>query len=345
MASGSETSAAVASGDLAEPEAFDVRDDEILAELIATLAVPRPIDQVEAVEAWIKRSWVQAGIQSADAELRRRFAEFFRRLGFVAKYKSYGVKYAAPFGYTLFDLQDNSGFSIQLHESAKVEAFHVLGLRANAFLVLCSLPEWQANEADFVAAWAAGHPETSPIAYRPSVGDVAVVEDLSTVHTVIGCVLEEFATSSYDVVLRLHDQNQGRAVQLPDQHRAVPDVLAGATGVQPRRQLRNADGWQTSPIPAGTADLAYLPGMGLIARHLVVTPSSTAVGTVASENVVTVFVLEGALEVDVDGATMHLEAGEVTALAPGSGYRLAGSARVSWCEVAAKFAFEDLRTV
>ncbi len=343
MAGGYDSSAAVASGAIVDPEAFNVRDDAILTDVIATLGVPRPIGEVEAVEAWIKRSWIQAGIHDADAALRRRFADYFRRLGFVAKYKSYGVKYAAPFGYTLFDLQDNSGFSIQLHESAKVEAFHVIGLRKNAFMVLCTVPEWQQHAAEFVAAWADGHPETSPIAHQPRVGDVAVVEDLSTVHTVIGCVLEEYATSSYDVVLRLHDQNQGRPVVLPATHTPIREVLAQAEDVAPRRVLRYGNGWQTAGMPSGTVDIAHLPGMGLIARHLVVDATTPSAGTVSTDNVVTLFVLDGAIDLDVDGAPMRLAAGDVTAMAPATAYRISGAGRVAWCEVAAKFAFEDLR--
>ena len=39
-----------------------------------------------------------------------------------------------------------------------------------------------------------------------------VIDRLRTVHTVVGCVLEEFATVSTDMVNRLHDQNAGREV-------------------------------------------------------------------------------------------------------------------------------------
>src|SRR5262249_55217433 len=157
------------------------------------------------------------------------------------------------------------------------------GLRHNAFMVLCTLPDWRANAADFLAAWADGHPERSPIAYRPQVGDVAVVEDLSTVHTVIGCLLEEYATSSYDVVMRLHDQNQGRAVKLPAAHIPIRQVLAAATDVAPRRMLHYADNWQTTPMPRGTVEIAHLPEMGLMARHLVL-DEAPASGTVATDN-------------------------------------------------------------
>jgi hypothetical protein len=69
------------------------------------------------------------------------------------------------------------------------------------------------------------------------------------VHTVIGCILEEFATVSTDMVHRLHDQNRGRPIPphftrayaesqllkltLPEQNRLV-DFAAWSTRVIPR---------------------------------------------------------------------------------------------------------------
>jgi len=39
---------------------------------------------------------------------------------------------------------------------------------------------------------------------------VFIISELGVVHTVMGCVLEEYATVSTDMVERLHDQNIGR---------------------------------------------------------------------------------------------------------------------------------------
>ena len=46
----------------------------------------------------------------------------------------------------------------------------------------------------------------------PDPGDVFVISELGVVHTVFGCVLEEYANVSTDMVARLHDQNAGRAI-------------------------------------------------------------------------------------------------------------------------------------
>jgi hypothetical protein len=50
--------------------------------------------------------------------------------------------------------------------------------------------------------------------FVPQPGDVIVIEKLSVVHSVVGCVLAEFATVSTDMVDRLHDQNEGRPIPL-----------------------------------------------------------------------------------------------------------------------------------
>jgi hypothetical protein len=47
---------------------------------------------------------------------------------------------------------------------------------------------------------------------EPTPGDVFVIDKLGVVHTVIGCILEEFATVSTDMVDRLHNQNEGKPI-------------------------------------------------------------------------------------------------------------------------------------
>jgi quercetin dioxygenase-like cupin family protein len=326
---------------------LDVRDDAALAEVVDVLAQPRPIGEAEAVEAWIKTSWEAVGVQKLDAAGKVRFAEFFRRIGFVPKYKSYGVKYAAPFGYALFDLKDGEGFSIQLHETMKIEAFHILAPHSQAFVLLCSREEWDKHGAEMVSLWEDGRPDESLLAYRPQPGDVTVVNDLSTIHSVIGCVLEEFATSSYDVVVRLHDQNAGRAVDLPAAHVPVSDVLATAGTFDPQHYVfRDGDDWTRQPVPENSYDIVSLEDKGLKGWHVVVDEGSSTEGKVGPDNILTVFNLSGTLALDVEGTQIELAAGDVTALAPGTAYRFTGSggqAHVSLCDVSLEIAFADLR--
>jgi len=51
-----------------------------------------------------------------------------------------------------------------------------------------------------------------PYRFEPRPGDVFVISELGVVHTVVGCVLEEYATVSTDMVERLYDQNAGKPI-------------------------------------------------------------------------------------------------------------------------------------
>lgn len=179
------------------PSLFGRRRDPALAQLFSdVLAVPLPIDQVEAVELLSKQLWddVLRG-SGSDPDLVQLAITFFHRIGFLHKYKSYGVKVASPFGYSLFVLADGKGFSFQVHVSRKLEAFHILKTATSSFVYLSSEAEWYQSGAQAAQDWAAtGTPQPDSVcAYQPSVGDVIEVGQTKLVHTVVGCVLEEFA--------------------------------------------------------------------------------------------------------------------------------------------------------
>lgn len=323
----------------------DVWDDGSLKNLRNALSVPRPICQVEAAEAWIKKSWAYLGVDSLDRQSRVRFAKFFLQLGVLPKYKSYGVKYAAPFGYSLFDLQDGGGFSIQLHETAKIEAFHVLGVHPCAFILLCTRTEWDLHGPQMVELWNAGRPEESHLAYRPAPGDVVVVENLSTVHTVVGCLVEEFATSSYDVVTRIHDQNVGRKLVLPSAHESLATVLKAAELLEPRRRVRRFERWTHGQLSSDTLEIVSLGHEGLVAKHARLVGEAFA-GSVDDLTILTVVILAGEVRLTVDSVEFDLRAGDVTALAPNSWYSIESigyEARVSLSQVSLEIAFADLR--
>lgn len=313
--------------------------------LMTVLDTPRPINEVEAVEAWIKKSWFALGVDSLDQRIRARFAEFFFRLGVLPKYKSYGVKYATPFGYSIFDLQDGCGFSVQLHETDKVEAFHILGVHSCAFILLCTLEEWTEDGFEMLRLWDAGLPEASRLVYRPAPGDVVLVESLNTVHTVVGCLLEEFATSSYDVVRRLHDQNKNRRVILPAHHRKLGAVLGDATSLDPQRRVQRQGQWTDARISGQAPELVSLRNQGLAAKRVRLS-GLPVVGSVAPTSVITVVVLSGIIHLQVEGAAFEMAAGGTTALAPNSRYKVFTDGRescISLCEVSLDIAFADLR--
>ncbi len=188
---------------------------EELEALREPLTSDMPIQRLEEVEA----AWKQALIEILTAPLTgseaRQVAAFQRDVGLLPKYKSYAIKASSPLGYSVFFQEPGQGFSFQQHRVHKVEIFHVLDTRPGAFALICSLDEWKAAyEKDAFARWldGAGNPryERWRIPLQP--GDVLCLEKTGIVHSVIGCILEEFATISIDLVDRLHDQNEGAAI-------------------------------------------------------------------------------------------------------------------------------------
>jgi hypothetical protein len=144
----------------------------------------------------------------------RFLAQWQHDLGFLLKYKSYGVKCATPLGYSVFLLNPGEGFSFQRHLTRKTEIFLILEPLERALVFLCTSPEWEAAySTDLFQQWLDGarNKQLDCLAIRPLPGDVYHVHDLGLVHSVLGCILEEFATVSTDMVDRLHDQNAGRA--------------------------------------------------------------------------------------------------------------------------------------
>ena len=188
---------------------------EQLEALREPLTSDMPIASLEGFEA----SWKQTLDELLTAPLTggeaRRVAAFQRDIGLLPKYKSYAIKASSPLGYSVFFQEPGQGFSFQQHRVHKVEIFHILDTLPGSFALICSLDEWNAAyERDTFARWLEGasNPryEKWRIPLRP--GDVICLEETGIVHSVIGCVLEEFATISTDMVDRLHDQNEGAAI-------------------------------------------------------------------------------------------------------------------------------------
>jgi mannose-6-phosphate isomerase-like protein (cupin superfamily) len=145
----------------------------------------------------------------------RALASFQRDLGFLLKYKSYAVKAASPLGYSVFLQRPGEGFSFQQHVTHKTEIFYILDVLPGGFVFLCDFADWQrVYERDAFLAWLGGARDDRFERFRfvPRPGDVIVIDRLSVVHSVMGCVLVEFATVSTDMVDRLHDQNEGRKI-------------------------------------------------------------------------------------------------------------------------------------
>ena len=209
------------------------------------------IDKAEAVESLLKRVMGAAFDRRMTGATARELALFQKELGLILKYKSYTVKAASPLGYSIFLQNEGEGFSYQCHRTHKTEVFHILEVKPGGFVFLCRYEDWVRNydQAAF-DAWLQGkaHSFFDLCRFTPEPGDVFIISELGIVHTVVGCVLEEYATVSTDMVDRLHDQNAGRPIparfnrsyseaglrnlQLPSTHRRV-ELLEPGRPVSP----------------------------------------------------------------------------------------------------------------
>ena len=187
---------------------------EALTELAAQLQQPMSLQETERIESVVKTHLRAIFSEPVSGDDARFLAQWQRDLGFLLKYKSYGIKCATPLGYSMFVLNPGEGFSFQRHVTRKTEVFHILEPLERAMVFLCTSEEWTAvYERGRFERWLGGESDADLdcIAVRPRAGDVYPVSELGVVHTVLGCILEEFATVSTDMVDRLHDQNAGRS--------------------------------------------------------------------------------------------------------------------------------------
>jgi mannose-6-phosphate isomerase-like protein (cupin superfamily) len=189
---------------------------ELLPALAPFLARDLPLPVLETYEELFKavlRGAVAGEVSGAAA---RSLGEFQLAVGLLLKYKSYAVKASSPLGYSIFLQNPGEGFSFQRHVSHKTEVFHILDAHPGGFVFLCTYEQWlAAYERQRFADWLAGacpDPVYESYRFAAAPGDVFVLDQLGVVHTVIGCVLEEFATISTDMVERLHDQNAGKPI-------------------------------------------------------------------------------------------------------------------------------------
>jgi mannose-6-phosphate isomerase-like protein (cupin superfamily) len=212
-----------------------------LAELAPLLSDDHPLERVEAVERVLKQVLRRQLLSGLSGPMARRLARYQQTLGFLFKYKSYAVKASTPLGYSIFIQNAGEGFSFQRHRVHKTEIFHILSPSPGAFVFLCEFEDWvRSFEAGPFADWLAGEPDPRYERFRftPEPGDVIVIDTVGVVHSVVGCVLEEFASVSTDMVDRLFDQNVGRPVP-PEFHReAARKRLREAATPTPRRRIR-----------------------------------------------------------------------------------------------------------
>ena len=232
----------------------DPLDPNLSNSFVEVLKEPMPMKAVEAIERIaidIFRPYL-ADASNKNLLVAHAFADFFHSLGFLFKYKPYGVKAASPFGYSIFDLKIGHGFSFQLHLEPKYEAFHFLRCHPGSFLYLSTRPEWVEAGADAAIEWAKGTNEfRSDFSCVPVPGDVARVTSTEIVHSVVGCTLEEYATTSFDAVERLLDQNDRAGMSLPARHPDMHKMVHDLYPELPLRLLsRSGSAWSFGDMPS-----------------------------------------------------------------------------------------------
>ncbi|MGQ0679205.1 MAG: hypothetical protein ACT4OM_06040 [Actinomycetota bacterium] len=304
----------------AAPRLSGKAPDQVLARELATLlSVPQQMAEVEEIENGIKELW-RAGLgrERMSRPQARAFVRFFREIGFTYKYKPYGVKIASPFGYSVFDLNPNQGFSFQVHAKPKREAFVILEVKQGGFVFMCSQQEWGEGALRWVREWADEQAQegSSPYVWMPSPGETIPVSAPGVVHTVIGCVLEEFASCSVDAVVRLFDQNSRTGFTLPQAHPGVGELLMrGYPGVPDRSVERAAGMWESRPLAAG-APVIDVPGNFTGARKAL--PPGGRIELAARPGWVTTIVpVSGDAFLATAGLKLQLRVGELVSIPPG----------------------------
>ena len=212
-----------------------------------------PIEQTERLEALLKailRAAMSRPISGPDA---RRIAQFQKELGFLLKYKSYAIKAATPVGYSIFLQNEGEGFSFQRHIVHKLEVFHILSVKPGGYVFLCNSADWtRVYEKSTFERWLNGEPNAAYDRYKfvPEPGDVFIIAELGVVHTVMGCVLEEYATVSTDMVERLHDQNIGKRIPANFNRAYAEPVLRAIDPPKSNRLVRGLGERNFEDIPA-----------------------------------------------------------------------------------------------
>jgi hypothetical protein len=322
----------------ADAIAANVDNLTILARHIARDA---RIDVLERLEAVYKDLLARYAIEPNGATALA-VARFQKDIGFLLKYKPYAVKCASPLGYSIFLQNQGAGFSFQRHRVHKVEVFHILATKSGAYVFLCSFRDWERNyEPHAFTEWLNGRPDKryDRFRYRPRPGDVIAIDQLNIVHAILGCVVEEFATASTDMVDRLHNQNSRSripsgfdrafaishlsALEYPRESRVVTGLAQGLRALQHSRPVPR--------IQASGGSVRVLSEDFLGARHYDISPGLSGAVTVDHARITSVFVStgRGAISVgdhddvagDNPGVDIDVAAGNVLTILPGSHYR------------------------
>jgi hypothetical protein len=282
-------------------DSFSLHPD-LLPLLAKHLSTDLPIETLERFETILK-AVLHAGLRGrVSGELAREVAGLQQKIGLLFKYKSYAIKCASPLGYSIFLQNAGQGFSFQRHVTHKTEVFHILDVQPGGYVFICDFKDWeQCFDQDSFASWLEGCADEryDRFRYQPQPGDVFTIKELGVVHTVIGCVLEEFATVSTDMVERLHDQNDRKAIPEHFNRRYVQERLSQISLPETSRTVNNCapDAPQITEIPAEEirgGHMTPLARTAVIASRYVIEAREASELFLDAEQAASLYVAEGA---------------------------------------------------
>jgi mannose-6-phosphate isomerase-like protein (cupin superfamily) len=284
-----------------------------------------PIEALERVEALLKSILYAACQREATGAEARSIALFQKQVGFLLKYKPYAVKCANPLGYSLFLQNAGEGFSFQRHTEHKVEVFHIVDVLPGGYAFLCDYSDWEeAYEPDSFARWLQGRADERYDRYRYelSPGDVLVIDQLNVVHTILGCVVEEFATVSTDMVDRLHDQNSRAHIPARFDREFARARLTEVPYPRESRVIYGSERGAIRPEPVAGGTMRVLADSFVGARAYSIDAHETGPALHDPERAASVYVTGGSGEfVLEDTAPIPVAAGDLLTILPGIRYQ------------------------
>jgi hypothetical protein len=298
----------------------------------SALRKDRDIDTVERLESALKSALRGVLDSTPDTSLALIVARAQRDLGYLLKYKPYAAKCTHPLGYSVFLQRPHEGFSFQRHRTHKVEVFHILEVQPGARVFLCTFDEWaRIYEPDRLEAWLDGEPDADfdRFSYEPAPGDVLAIEELDIVHAILGCVLEEFATVSTDMVDRLHDQNARSVIPVEFSRNYVERRLQATSYPTKSRRIGSTEPFAPAsllpevPVEGGT--VRHFTESFVRASHFTLSSAGPWLDQGSHATAISVKSGKGTLLLRADdgpAGKLALNKADVTTVLPGVAYRL-----------------------
>jgi hypothetical protein len=325
---------AVVAGTMSAEEAAAKLDAGVVAlpALADYLSQDLPIDALERIEALLKAVLGAACAGPLSGAEARAIALFQQQVGFLLKYKPYAVKCANPLGYSLFLQNPGEGFSFQRHTEHKVEVFHVVDVHPGGYAFVCDYAAWQeVFEPESFARWLGGAPDERYDRFRHELepGDVLVIDELNVVHTVIGCVVEEFATVSTDMVDRLYDQNSRTEIPGEFDRGFVRARLEELSYPASSRVVYGPGRGPVPSVPVEGGSVRVLADSFVTARAYTIDAGATGPSLTDVDRAASVYVTGGAgsIVITADGEQpgevepIAVAAGDLLTIVPGVSYR------------------------